>query len=92
MTTAFPVKSVAACFGLAAFAVAIVSGLAAGRGMQEILGGAIASLFVCFAIGAVIGVIAERAINEGAARYRAAEDTMDESAEPDDAPAKGSPA
>ncbi len=69
MTTGSSVKSVAACFGLAAFAVATVSGLAAGRTLQEILGGAIASLFVCFLIGMVIGVVGDRALREVVSRY-----------------------
>lgn len=71
MTSGSSVRSIAACFGFAAFAVAIVSGLWADRSLPQILTGAIASLMVCFVLGVVIGVIAERAIDEAANHYRA---------------------
>lgn len=92
MTTGSSVKSIAACFGFAAFAVAIVSGLAAGRTLQEILGGAIASLFVCFVIGIVVGVIGERAVQEAATRYTSSDNASALEDDSDESPAAGSPA
>ena len=93
MTTGSSVKSVAACFGFAAFAVATVSGLAAGRTMQEILGGAIASLFVCFLIGMVIGVVGDRALREVVSKYTDSDsNSLPKNKDAGEPPVKGSPA
>ncbi len=95
MTSGSSVKSIAACFGFAAFSVAIMSGLAADRTLPEILGGAIASLLACFAIGVVIGIIAERAIDESASSYRVGRPGRDPAGTKDkttDPHAEGTPA
>lgn len=93
MTTGSSVKSIAACFGFAAFAVATVSGLAAGRTLQEILSGAIASLFVCFFIGMIVGIIGERTVQDAASRYASDIDPPNSSeTTPDEPPAAGSTA
>jgi len=60
-------KLVAGCCGLAAFAVAIVAGLAADNGVDVIVSRALVSLIVCFGMGAIIGMAAESAIREATA-------------------------
>lgn len=92
MTRGSSVKSIAACFGFAAFAVAIISGLAAGRTLQEILGGAIASLFVCFIVGSVVGLVGERTVQEAASRYTTTGEDDDRQEQSDEPPAARSPA
>jgi len=55
-------KVIAGCFGLAAFAVAIVAGLAHDNPTAQILLRAILAMAVCYFIGAIAGMICERVI------------------------------
>lgn len=63
-------KTVAGCLGLAGFAIALLSGLAAGSEAHLVLTRAIVSMFVCFLVGYVIGVVGERAVDEAAEKFR----------------------
>lgn len=72
-------KVVAGSLGLAAFAIALLAGLGSGADADLVLGRAVISMFVCFLIGYVIGLVGERAMNEAAQRYRD-ENPIDESA------------
>lgn len=66
----FPTRVLASCFSLAAFAIAIVSGLAADRSTGAILGTAILALFICQFLGLILGMIVEAALDENMERYR----------------------
>jgi uncharacterized membrane protein len=66
-----PSKLFAAVLGLTAFAVSIVTGLAAGADASATLRRAIVSMVVCYGVGAVLGVVAGHAIREYLAGYRA---------------------
>lgn len=63
-------RLVAANFGLCAFAVAIVSGLATGNTPAHVLAAALFALFICHFIGLAIGTIAERVVAEHITAYR----------------------
>jgi len=60
---------IASALGLAAFSIAIIAGLAADNPTDVILLRALASMFVCYLIGSVIGLSAERALQEAIDRY-----------------------
>ncbi len=61
---------VAGCLALAAFAVAIVAGLAAGNAPTPILLRAVIAMIACYPVGLVIGLVCQRVIDE----HLAAED------------------
>lgn len=71
MHSSFPIRAVAACFALAAFAVAIVSGLASGREADSILQDAIVALTVCQFVGLAAGYALRIAMSERLAAHRA---------------------
>jgi hypothetical protein len=56
--------TIAACFALAAFAVAVVAGLASGNPAASVLGRAIAAMVICYPVGLAIGYVAQRIIGE----------------------------
>ena len=56
--------TIAACFALAAFAVAVVAGLASGNAAASVLGRAIAAMVVCYPVGLAVGYIAQRIVGE----------------------------
>ena len=64
MQSHLPGNVIAACFGLSAFAVALISGLAAGRGASNILGAATIALLVCYMLGLIIARVAEHAVQD----------------------------
>lgn len=53
MTQHFPATTIAGCYALAAFAVAIISGLAADAPASEILANAILALMLCYFLGII---------------------------------------
>jgi NhaP-type Na+/H+ or K+/H+ antiporter len=57
-----PSKLFGAVLGLTAFALAIVAGLASGADSASIVERAIVSMLVCYAFGAVLGVVAGHAV------------------------------
>lgn len=66
-----PGKLVAGVFALAAFAIAIVSGLSAGNPPTRILTAALVSMVICHALGLCLGAIGEKVVGEHLAKYRA---------------------
>jgi hypothetical protein len=57
-------RAVAGCFALAAFAVAVVAGLAGGNTPSSILLRALMAMIVCYPIGLVIGLVCQHVIEE----------------------------
>lgn len=66
-----PGRIIAGCFALSGFAVAIFASLGAGANVDTILLRAILALVSCAAVGAVIGMVAERCISDGFNEYAA---------------------
>ena len=56
---------------MAAFAVALVSGLWVGNPAASILARALLSLVLCYALGMMVGAICEHVVREHLARYKA---------------------
>jgi tetrahydromethanopterin S-methyltransferase subunit C len=80
--------TIAGCFGLAAFAVAIVAGMLSGNHTGVVMVRAIIALLVCYPIGFGVGLIAQRIIDEQVESHKQANPAPDV---PDDAPG-GAPA
>ena len=59
-------RAVAGCFALAAFAVAVVAGLAGGNTTASILVRALIAMAVCYPVGLVIGLMCQRVVEEHA--------------------------
>lgn len=70
-------KVVAACFALAAFGVAVVSGLAIGNSAARILGRALAVMIVCYPIGWMVGLICQHVIDEHVRAHKQANPAPD---------------
>jgi hypothetical protein len=64
-------KVIAASLALSAFAIAIVAGLAAGNPARTVLVHALVSMIVCQMVGLIAGALAERAVLQHLAAYRA---------------------
>jgi hypothetical protein len=64
VNTSEPAKVIASIFALAAFAVAIVAGLAAGNTSARVLTTAVVAMIVCQLIGQGVGAIGEWVVNE----------------------------
>jgi len=97
MQREFPVRAVAACFALAAFCVAIWSGLTSGRSAEAVLGTSLIVMLVCQPIGLVLGLAFRHASLEQISSYKKTNPIPDaydaaSSAAPDDesAPAQQS--
>ncbi len=56
--------TVAGCFALAAFSVAVVAGLAGGNGTGTILARAILAMIACYPLGLLVGLICQRVVQE----------------------------
>jgi hypothetical protein len=63
---------IASIFALAAFAVAVVAGLAGDNATRTILTNAIVAMIVCNVVGLLIGAVLERTIDDHMKQYRAA--------------------
>lgn len=83
MNAGMPTRVIAACLGLAAFCVALIAGLAADNPSEQILIRAIVSMFVGNAVGFVIGLVAERAVEEHLSSLRPAEVLHTQPTEPE---------
>ncbi len=59
-----PSKVIAGCFALAAFAVAVLAGLAGGNSAASILTRALIAMICCYPIGLMIGVICQRVMTD----------------------------
>ncbi len=68
----FPTKPFASCFALAAFAIAIIAGLGAGRDAFSILATALAALFICHFLGSIAAAVIEAAVREHIKHHRLA--------------------
>ena len=66
-----PSKLFAAVLGLTAFAVAVITGLASGADPAATIRRALVSMMLCYTLGAVLGLIAGRAVREYLEAYRA---------------------
>ncbi len=67
-----PVTRLIACsVALCAFVVALLAGLAAGNPTDLVLSRALASLAACFALGSVVGAVADRTVRDAVASHRA---------------------
>jgi hypothetical protein len=67
-----PSKAIAGCFAMAAFAVAILAGLAGGNTAISILFRAVIAIIICYPVGLVIGLICQQVIADHV-DHRAAE-------------------
>ncbi len=65
-----PSRVIAVCFGLVAFAIALVMGLSAGNETLVILQRAILAMLGCMMVGWVVGVIAQRAVQDRIDAYK----------------------
>lgn len=70
ITRGRPTQMVAAIFALSAFAVAIVAGLGSGADATRTIVVALVAMFLCHAVGTLIGSIAESTAAEAIASYR----------------------
>ncbi|MFT3686082.1 MAG: hypothetical protein QM783_14375 [Phycisphaerales bacterium] len=59
-----PSKAIAACFGLSGFVISVIAGIFCENPVDTTLSRAIPALFICYAVGYVIGVFTTRAISE----------------------------
>ena len=64
MMTGAACRAVAGCFALAAFAVAVVAGLAGGNTPASILVRALIAMTVCYPVGLIIGLVCQHVIEE----------------------------
>lgn len=58
--------------GLSAFSIALLSGLSADNGADQILSRALVSMLACTALGACVGMVGERAAMDAIQASRAA--------------------
>ncbi len=56
--------TIAGCFALAAFAVAVVAGLGGGNATTSILLRAIMAMIACYPVGLLVGLICQRVVQE----------------------------
>lgn len=64
MNQQFPVRAIAGCFALAAFSVAIISGLGAGRSTNAIIQSALIVLLLGQMVGYLFGHLIRAAVRE----------------------------
>lgn len=69
-----PISAVAPCCSLAGFAVAIVAGAFAGGDTASVIGRAIVSMLVMYAVGTALAAVASRVVVEHADTYQRAND------------------
>lgn len=72
MDQRLPVRVIGGCLGLAAFAVAIISGLSAGASAPDILSRAIVSLLACYALGGLVATAMNVAVRENIQQFERA--------------------
>ena len=65
-------RVIAGCFSLAAFATAIVAGLAGGNEASAVLVRAAIAMFICYPLGLIVGGICQRIVNEYVKTHRQA--------------------
>ncbi len=62
--TGSPPHVIAGCFALAAFAVAVVAGVAGGNPASVVLGRALLAMTLCYPMGLMIGALCHRVVQE----------------------------
>jgi hypothetical protein len=77
-----PARIIASCFALSAFAIALISGLAAGRSTSAILTTAILALLACYILGLLIATVANVAVTERINTYKDSNPVPDSSRKP----------
>lgn len=70
MDSRAPARIIASCFALSAFAIALISGLAADRATSAILSTAVFALMVCYILGLIVASVANVAISEHINQYK----------------------
>ena len=65
-----PSNIIAACFALAAFAVAVVAGMAGGNPATAILIRALIAMIGCYPVGLIIGLICARVMTDHIQAHR----------------------
>jgi hypothetical protein len=63
-------KVIAGSFALAAFAVAVLSGLFSDNPASAVLGRALASMAVCYPVGLMVGILCERVVTAHVEAHR----------------------
>jgi hypothetical protein len=61
-------KAIAGCLALAAFAVAVLAGLAGGNTANSILLRALVAMVACYPVGLLIGLVCQHVIEQHVAR------------------------
>ena len=77
MSSVETAKVIASIFALAAFAVALIAGLAVQNSPLKVLGTAVLAMVLCHLIGLAVGAVGERVVNEHVSKVRAAEPIPD---------------
>ena len=80
-----PASTIAGLFALAAFAVAIMAGLASGNPAQSVLMRALLAMVLCYPVGLAVGLIAQQLVHDHVEAHRASY-PADERPESIDAP------
>lgn len=62
-------RVMAGCLAMAAFAVAIIAGLASGNPAVLVLGRALVAMILCYPVGFVVGIVCERVIEQHRDQY-----------------------
>lgn len=78
MNQPFPVRAIAGCLALAAFAIAIISGLAAGRSTDSIISSALVALIVGQVVGYIAGMVIARTLLENIQSYKSSRGAPEE--------------
>jgi tetrahydromethanopterin S-methyltransferase subunit C len=65
-------STIAGCFALSAFTVAIVAGLASGNPALSVLWRAIVALLVCYPLGFAVGMVAQHLVQQHIDAHRRA--------------------
>lgn len=77
--TAVAGRTIAGCFALAAFSVAVMAGLAGGNTAAAILVRALVAMIVCYPLGMLVGVLCRYVIEQHLAEQNAeSEETVED--------------
>lgn len=67
------IRAVAGCFALAAFAVAVLAGLAGGNTPSLVLVRALIAMMACYPVGLVIGLVCQHVVQQHVTAQTAAD-------------------
>ncbi len=67
-----PAKIIATCFALVAFAAALVIGALVGNPLGTVLFRALVAMCICWLVGYLVGLVAQRTVELNIARYKQA--------------------